>query len=67
MLNARLPLQLPATGPPSAPTRRATSASSPLAHVNRDRVEAAYMRTDLLERRRVLMQQWADYVAATTA
>ena len=36
-----------------------------LAHVNRDRVEAAYMRTDLFERRRVLMQQWADFVAAT--
>ena len=33
--------------------------------VNRDRVEAACMRTDLFERRRVLMQQWADFVAAT--
>ena len=36
-----------------------------LAHVNNDRTEAAYPRTDLFERRRVLMQQWADYVAAT--
>ena len=35
-----------------------------LAHVNRDRVEAAYRRSDLFERRRTLMQQWADYVAA---
>ena len=34
-----------------------------LAHVNSDRVEAAYMRTDLFERRRGLMQSWADYVA----
>ena len=34
-----------------------------LAHVNSDRVEAAYRRTDLFERRRALMQQWADYVA----
>ena len=34
-----------------------------LAHVNSDRVEAAYRRTDLFERRRVLMQQWADYIA----
>ena len=34
-----------------------------LAHVNSDRVEAAYRRTDLFERRRVLMQQWADYLA----
>ena len=34
-----------------------------LAHVNSDRVEAAYMRTDLFERRRALMQSWADYIA----
>ena len=34
-----------------------------LAHVNSDRVEAAYRRSDLFERRRELMQQWADYVA----
>ena len=35
-----------------------------LAHVNSDRVEAAYRRSDLFERRRTLMQQWADYLAA---
>ena len=35
-----------------------------LAHVNSDRVEAAYRRSDLFERRRSLMQQWADYLAA---
>ncbi len=34
-----------------------------LAHVNSDRVEAAYRRSDLFERRRTLMQQWADYLA----
>lgn len=34
-----------------------------LAHVNSDRVEAAYMRTDLFERRRALMQSWGDYVS----
>ena len=34
-----------------------------LAHVNRDRVEAAYRRSDLFERRRALMQQWADYLS----
>ena len=34
-----------------------------LAHVNGDRVEAAYRRSDLYERRRVLMQQWADYLS----
>ena len=36
-----------------------------LAHVNSDRIEAAYRRTDLFERRRVLMQQWTDYIAET--
>ena len=34
-----------------------------LAHVNSDRVEAAYLRTDLFERRRALMQSWADYIS----
>ena len=34
-----------------------------LAHVNSDRVEAAYRRSDLFERRRELMQEWADYIA----
>ena len=34
-----------------------------LAHVNSDRVEAAYRRSDLFERRRLLMQEWAAYVA----
>ena len=33
-----------------------------LAHVNSDRTEATYRRTDLYERRRLLMQDWADYV-----
>ena len=37
-----------------------------LAHVNNDRTEAAYRRSDLFERRRVLMQQWADYLSATS-
>ena len=37
-----------------------------LAHVNSDRVEAAYRRSDLFERRRTLMQLWADYLAAET-
>ena len=33
-----------------------------LAHVNNDRVEAAYRRSDLFERRRTLMREWADYL-----
>ena len=33
-----------------------------LAHVVRDRVDAAYARSDLFERRRVLMDDWARYL-----
>ena len=38
-----------------------------LAHVNNDRVEAAYRRSDLFERRRDLMAAWATYVTAGRA
>ena len=34
-----------------------------LAHVVRNRVEAAYARSDLFERRRLLMDDWAGYLA----
>ena len=34
-----------------------------LAHAVADAVEAAYARSDLIEKRRVLMQAWADFVA----
>ena len=34
-----------------------------LAHVVRNRVEAAYARSDLFERRRLLMDDWAHYLA----
>jgi len=37
-------------------------AEAALGHVLRNQVEAAYQRSDLLERRRPLMQDWADYV-----
>ena len=33
-----------------------------LAHVVRNKTEAAYARSDLFERRRVLMEQWAAYL-----
>ena len=33
-----------------------------LAHQVANKVEAAYFRTDLLEKRRKLMQEWADYL-----
>ncbi|MYA63919.1 MAG: tyrosine-type recombinase/integrase [Gemmatimonadetes bacterium] len=34
-----------------------------LAHVVKNKVEAAYARSDLLERRREVMQAWSDYIA----
>ncbi|WP_244533569.1 tyrosine-type recombinase/integrase [Methylobacterium aquaticum] len=34
-----------------------------LAHAVENRVEAAYARSDLLERRRALMDQWSDFVS----
>ena len=38
-------------------------AEAALAHVVRNPVEAAYRRTDLFERRRRLMEDWAEYLA----
>ena len=35
-----------------------------LAHVNPNKVEGAYRRTNFLEQRRALMQTWADYLCA---
>ncbi|MYD71131.1 MAG: DUF4102 domain-containing protein [Acidobacteria bacterium] len=34
-----------------------------LAHVVRNKVEAAYARSDLFERRRLLMEDWSEYIA----
>ena len=63
--------QIPDVGEPEG-RRRATEAPRccevcelALAHVNRDRVEAAYRRSDLFERRRALMEQWAAFLAGT--
>ena len=38
-----------------------------LAHVNNDRVEAAYQRSDLFEKRRGLMELWAKHLNQVTA
>ena len=38
-----------------------------LAHQVGDSTERAYARSDLLAKRRALMQQWADYLAGTPA
>ena len=35
-----------------------------LAHVIKNKVEAAYARSDLSEKRRALMESWLDYIAA---
>jgi integrase len=35
-----------------------------LTHVNKDRVKAAYQRSDLFERRRELMEAWDQFLAA---
>ena len=40
-------------------------AEAALAHVISNKAEAAYQRGDLLERRRLLMQAWADYCSRT--
>ena len=37
-------------------------AEAALAHVVKNKVEAAYARSDLLERRREVMQAWSDYI-----
>ena len=39
-------------------------AEAALAHKVRNQIEAAYRRTDLFERRRRLMDEWADYLGA---
>ncbi len=60
---ARVPLQLSGLAAECTATPRAVCELA-LAQVNGDRLEAAYRRTELFERRRTLMQQWADYIAA---
>ena len=37
-----------------------------LAHVNKDQVEAAYLRTDMLKKRYVLMQNWCRFANSKT-
>lgn len=42
-------------------------AEAALAHAIPNKVEAAYRRTDFLEKRRALMRDWADFCTATAA
>ena len=39
-------------------------AEAALAHVVKNRVEAAYARSDLLDRRREVVEAWAAYLAS---
>ena len=39
-------------------------AEAALAHQNRNQVEASYLRTDLFDRRRDLMEAWAAYLCS---
>ena len=39
-------------------------AEAALAHVTKDKTEAAYARSDVFERRRKMMDAWASYLAA---
>ena len=39
-------------------------AEAALAHVVKNKVEAAYTCSDLLDRRREVMEAWADYLAS---
>ena len=59
---AWLPVQLPAMGSQQTDAPKEV-AEIALAHVNRDRVESAYQRSALVERRRQLMDGWADYLS----
>lgn len=42
-------------------------AETALAHVNRDKTEAAYVRTDHIDQRRRLMAAWADFLSRPAA
>jgi integrase len=42
-------------------------AETALAHIVGGKVERAYARSDLLDRRRILMQSWADFVTGAVS
>ena len=45
------------------PASASQASATALAHVVQNKVEAAYARSDLFERRRRLMDDWAEYLA----
>ena len=64
---ARVPVEFPGLGSrgDGSSTREVVEAA--LAHVVKNKVEAAYRRTDLFERRRRLMDDWANYLDQSKA
>ena len=58
-----LPLLVPGTGRRRRPTIRGRSSRRRSPMWSRNKVEAAYARSDLFERRRLLMDDWARYLA----
>ena len=55
-------VQVSATGLAKYPVFRVDVAEKALAHVIENKIEAAYRRGDLFDKRRKMMQAWADYV-----
>ena len=53
------------TGPAEETDHPREVIEAALAHVIQNKVEAAYARSDLFERRRRLMDDWAAYLAST--
>ena len=63
LADPRLPIELPGLGlGTDGPSARGGRPA--LAHVVRNQVEAAYARSDLFERRRLLMDDWMHYLSA---
>ena len=59
--DARLPEFVPRLGRREDQRRRATVCEAALAHTLKDKTEAAYNRTDLFDKRRELMDPWAQF------
>ena len=69
MASLLMPCRLRRFGRPTWRRRHSRPGAAPhavmeaaLSHVVRNKVEAAYARSDLFERRRILMEQWAEYL-----
>ena len=59
--------RLSGTGRPRRTDHPREVVEAALAHIVKNKVEAAYMRSDLFERRRRLMDEWAEHVSGRRA